>query len=636
MRSLRTVVSSPYTPRIVLVIILLALISVFREELLKAFGIGMMLPVVVAGVLTWCVWEWRLPSLLRRWNMWLAAMCFAVALLGALGFVKEGGDELFSEVSLGGTWGRAIITGSAAAGVFILLAAVVTGVALLYPARSLELARTQWPRVASTMRLVREKLDDLWDGIRDRCQEKVFHKAITNRLPGRAPQPAEKSSGVPVRAGGVVRVPSPATAPPPDVKLERVAWVKSSPGRWERPSVDLLDGSAGTEENTGEFQEKAGLIEKALASYGVEAKVVQINVGPAVTQYGVEPGWKRRFRALRRRDDQGKIAAQEEEVSRTRVKLESIVSLSDDLAMALAAPSVRVEAPIPGKSLVGIEVPNESRRVVSLREVVESTAYAKLADRAKLAVAVGIASGGEMVVRDMVQMPHLLIAGATGSGKTVCLECTIASLLMNNTPEDLRFIMIDPKRVELIAFEGLPHLMAPVVTESGMAAEALEWANQEMDRRYKQLAATKSHSIERYNRNRRIPDRMPYVVVVVDELADLMMARRHEVEAHLCRLAQMGRAVGIHVVVATQRPSVDVITGLIKANFPTRISFMVVSQIDSRTILDVAGAEKLLGKGDMLLLPSDAPKPVRVQGCFISQDEIGRLVEVWRTQTAPV
>lgn len=545
------------------------------------------------------------------------------------------GDVLFSEVSLGGTWGDSIITGSAAAGVFILLAAVVTGVALLNPRRSLELARTQWPRVASAMRRAREKLEDLWCGIRDRCQERALHKAITDRLPGRAAQPTEESSGVGVEVGGTATVPPPAIALPPDMKLEPVAWVKASPGRWERPAVDLLDGSTGTQADTDEFQEQAGLIENALASYGVEARVVQINVGPAVTQYGVEPGWKRRFRAVRQRDDQGKIAMQEKEVSRTRVKLESIVSLSDDLAMALAAPGVRVEAPIPGKSLVGIEVPNKSRRVVSLREVVESTAYAKLSDRAKLAVAVGIASGGEMVVRDMAQMPHLLIAGATGSGKTVCLECTIASLLMNNAPEDLRFIMIDPKRVELIAFEGLPHLVTPVVTESDKAAEALEWANQEMDRRYRQLAAMRAHSIERYNRNRKIPARMPYVVVVVDELADLMMARRHEVEARLCRLAQMGRAVGMHVVVATQRPSVDVITGLIKANFPTRISFMVVSQIDSRTILDVAGAEKLLGKGDMLLLPSDAPKPVRVQGCFISQDEIGRLVEVWRSQTAP-
>ncbi|MDY6835675.1 MAG: DNA translocase FtsK [Chloroflexota bacterium] len=403
-------------------------------------------------------------------------------------------------------------------------------------------------------------------------------------------------------------------------------------GKWILPPISLLDEIQGVELSQTEVEKRARRLEDALASYGVEARVVEVNVGPAVTQFGVEPGWDRKFKDIREKDSDGHTIVQRKEVSRTRIKVDKISNLANDLALAMAAPHVRVDAPVPGKALVGVEVPNASLTTVSLREVIESPSFEKTSSRSKLAIALGKGSGGDMVSGDLSKMPHMLIAGATGSGKTVCLDGVIASLLIDCTPEDLQLIMIDPKRVELTAFSGLPHLATPVITESDKAGEALKWLVHEMDERYKQLARLRVNSIHAYNSSDQIEKKMPYLVLVIDELADLMMAKSNEIEPLICRLAQMGRATGIHEVIATQRPSVDVITGIIKANFPTRISFAVVSQVDSRTILDTTGAEKLLGRGDMLYLPSDAPKPVRIQGCFISRAETDRLVEHWKNQ----
>jgi len=321
-----------------------------------------------------------------------------------------------------------------------------------------------------------------------------------------------------------------------------------------------------------------------------------------------------------------------EEVSKTRVKVDRITSLANDLALALAAPSIRIEAPVPGKSIVGIEVPNTSIGVVGLRSVIESSTYQKLQTRSKLSLALGKGAGGEAISGDLSRMPHLLIAGATGSGKTVCLNAIIGCLLLNNTPFDTRFIMIDPKRVELTPYNSIPHLATPVIVDTKKALSILRWLSQEMDQRYQKLASAGARNIEGYNRNRQGSDKMPYMVLVIDELADLMMTSFDEVEHILCRLAQLARATGIHLVVATQRPSVDVVTGLIKANFPTRISFAVTSQVDSRTILDGAGAEKLLGRGDMLYMPTEAGKPRRLQGCFVSDSEVERLVYFWNSQ----
>ncbi|MFA5628679.1 MAG: DNA translocase FtsK [Dehalococcoidales bacterium] len=401
---------------------------------------------------------------------------------------------------------------------------------------------------------------------------------------------------------------------------------------WKLPPVDILDKTTELEYGQADNAMRARKIDEALTSYGVDARVIQINVGPTVTQFEVEPGWDVKTKLVKERDEDGNIRERVEEVSRTRVKVDKITSLSNDLALALASPTIRIEAPIPGKSVVGIEVPNSSFGTVSLRSVIESNNFQKLLVKSKLAMALGKGAGGEAVSGDLAKMPHLLIAGATGSGKTVCLNAIICCLLMCNTPFDTRLIMIDPKRVELVQFNSLPHLMTPVIVDTNKALNAMRWLSQEMDMRYKRLAEAGARNIEGYNKTRTGKDRMPNIVLIIDELADLMMAGFDEVEHTLCRLAQLARAIGIHLVVATQRPSVDVVTGLIKANFPTRISFAVTSQVDSRTILDMVGAEKLLGKGDMLYMPTEEAKPKRLQGCFISDPEIERLVYFWNSQ----
>ena len=402
---------------------------------------------------------------------------------------------------------------------------------------------------------------------------------------------------------------------------------------WKLPPIDILDNVQEVDLSPDDNSERAKRIEEALSSYGVEAKVVQINPGPTVTQFGLEPGWDVKTREIKEKDRDGNTKVHQEEVSRTRVKVERITSLANNLAMTLAAPSIRIEAPIPGKAVVGIEVPNPVSSVVTLRGVVETTSFQKIIAKTKMVIAMGKGAGGEAVAADLTKMPHLLIAGATGSGKTVCLNTIVCSLLMHNTPNDVLFIMVDPKRVELTPFNSIPHLAAPVIVETEKALNTLRWLSQEMDRRYKVMATANVRNIDGYNKTHQGEDRMPYLVLIIDELADLMMTGNStEVEHNLCRLAQLARATGIHLVVATQRPSVDVVTGLIKANFPTRISFAVTSQVDSRTILDSVGAEKLLGKGDMLYMPTDSDKPKRLQGCYVSDPEVERLVYFWNNQ----
>lgn len=358
-----------------------------------------------------------------------------------------------------------------------------------------------------------------------------------------------------------------------------------------------------------EVYEKARLLEQTLENFGVSVKVTQVSCGPVVTRYEVQPA--------------------------PGVKVSRIVSLGDDIALSLAAGGVRIEAPIPGKAAVGIEVPNREVAMVHLREVLEAPEFQQSA--AKLTVALGKDIAGRPVVADLTKMPHLLIAGATGSGKSVCLNALICSLLFKAKPGELKLMMIDPKMVELTGYNGIPHLLTPVVTDPKKAATALRWVTMEMDNRYGRFAAAGVRDIRRYNRGQRMVGRkpLPYVVVVIDELADLMMVAPAEVEDAVCRIAQKARAAGIHLVVATQRPSVDVITGLIKANIPSRIAFAVSSQTDSRTILDVGGAEKLLGRGDMLFLPVGAAKPIRLQGAFVSDREVQNIVNFLRQQTIP-
>jgi S-DNA-T family DNA segregation ATPase FtsK/SpoIIIE len=407
---------------------------------------------------------------------------------------------------------------------------------------------------------------------------------------------------------------------------------------WQLPGMEILTDKPPPDNGAADNVLRAELIEETLASFGVDARVVQVNEGPTVTQFGIEPGWEIKTKTVIERDADnkpiiGKDGTQKtrvEEVSRTRVRVQQITSLANDLALALAAPSIRIEAPVPGKPVLGIEVPNASKSLVTLRSVVQSVPFQRSSQKSKLAIALGQSVSGEPIVADLAKMPHLLIAGATGSGKSVCMNSIISCLLMHASPEEIRFVMIDPKRVELSSFGPIPHLaFSNIVVDMDKVVGALQAVIHEMESRYRKFASVAVRNIDGYNRSPRATDRLPYWVVIIDELADLMMAAPFEVERQICRLAQLARATGIHLVVATQRPSVDVITGLIKANFPTRIAFAVSSQVDSRTILDMAGAEKLLGRGDMLYMAPDSAKPKRLQGVYVSDEEIERLVDFW-------
>ena len=416
------------------------------------------------------------------------------------------------------------------------------------------------------------------------------------------------------------------TRPAPSLREEAAQATLPKPSRldeerrWDLPRIDeMLEESQEEVLSEAEIRLRASIIEEALENFGVPAKVVEVNRGPAVTQFGVEPGY------IERRDHRGRIR-------KIKVKVSQISGLANDLALALSAAPIRIEAPVPGRPYVGIEVPNPRISLVALRSVMETPAYRDMDSPLKAALGRDV-SGGP-VVTDLAAMPHLLIGGATGSGKSICIKCMVTSLLFNNTPDDLRLVMIDPKMVELAGFNGIPHLQMPVVTDMGQVLGVLRWVARQMDKRYKILSQAKVRDIESYNRSRPAEERLRHLIVVVDELADLMMLGPYEVEQTICRLAQMARATGIHLVLATQRPSVDVVTGLIKANFPARISFAVVSQVDSRVILDTGGAEQLLGRGDMLYMPPDSSKLVRLQGSYVSDEEIGRLVNFWKRSAA--
>jgi len=395
---------------------------------------------------------------------------------------------------------------------------------------------------------------------------------------------------------------------------------------WRLPHLpDILEESVEQDASPHEIRERVKKIEETLAHFGVPAKVVEVNQGPTITQFGVEPGF------LQQKGPDGSMRP-------VKVKVNRISALQHDLELALAAAPIRVEAPVPGKSIVGIEVPNSQISRVSLRGVMESEEFQRVRAKSPLAFGLGQDVSGQPIVADLGKMPHLLIAGATGSGKSVCVNALIACLLMTNTPDDLKFVMVDPKRVELSAFNGIPHLLAPVVVEMDLAVAALNRAVQEMDERYRKFSQAGARNIEMYNalpEEKRRGPKMPFLLLVVDELADLMMTSPDEVEHTITRLAQMARATGIHLVLATQRPSVDVVTGLIKANFPSRISFAVTSQVDSRVVLDTPGAEKLLGRGDMLYMASDSSKLLRLQGCFVSDRELDKLVTHWKSFVEP-
>ena len=400
------------------------------------------------------------------------------------------------------------------------------------------------------------------------------------------------------------------TAAPAAPASEPVSQPPARP--YQIPSIDFLQNGvsrAGDPAVDQEMKEKAGILVETLKSFGVTVRITGIFRGPSVTRYEIQPA--------------------------AGIKVSKITGLADDIALSLAAQGVRIEAPIPGKPAIGIEVPNSHKDTVSLREILESDSFRS--SRSKLAFAVGRDIAGNAVVGDIARLPHMIIAGATGSGKSVCTNSIIMSILYHATPEEVKLILIDPKIVEFTVYEGIPHLLIPVVTDPKKAAGALNWAVQEMQRRYNLFAENSVRDLGDYNAAAAQPgsglEPMPQIVVIIDELADLMMTTSKEVEDSICRLAQKARAAGMHLIIATQRPTTDIITGLIKANIPSRIALSVMSQVDSRTILDTGGAEKLLGHGDMLYLPNGKIKPVRVQGCFTSTKEIEKVVDFIKSQT---
>jgi S-DNA-T family DNA segregation ATPase FtsK/SpoIIIE len=674
--------SSKWVRRLLLLAIFFALLAwqwnnltLWVEELARGtygfLGWGLLL-ILIAVIFILCViFRQQISAFIKRyklylWHKWLGAIAFFFAAWGILG--------LFS---LGGRVGQVIVGEYAVLNVLRVLGLILLGIILVAPGTSWRVFKKLARGLANLFRMppprsrpARTEPSPYVPGKQERLASSVQARQELQRprheggtiMGGTRPfslfskpktalstelvKPVvpdtdikEKSTTEAVEKIEIKRTSKEKPIRPETRQVAQDVWRKYGESSalaiidgWKIPPVDILDKAQELEFSEADNKQRAKIIEDALASYGVNTKVVQINVGPTVTQFGVEPGWDIKTKRVQEKDKDGNTIAREEEIGRTRVKVERITSLANDLALALSAPTIRIEAPVPGKPIVGVEVPNKVYSTVSLRGVVESNGFQKILSKSKLALALGKGAGGEAISDDLSKMPHLLIAGATGSGKTVCLNAIICCLLMNNTPFDTKMIMIDPKRVELTPFNSLPHLATPVIVDTDKALSTMRWLSMEMDNRYKKLAAAQTRNIDGYNKGKTGADKMPNLVLVIDELADLMMAGFDEVEHILCRLAQLARAVGIHLVVATQRPSVDVITGLIKANFPTRISFAVTSQVDSRTILDMVGAEKLLGRGDMLYAPTEAAKPKRLQGCYVSDAEVERLVYFWNGQ----
>ncbi|MBE0481442.1 MAG: DNA translocase FtsK [Dehalococcoidia bacterium] len=658
--ALRTVV-------IACVIVLIAFFRSFISNLIfETIGLALVLWAIWVIVFIILFWRHKWNACRKHWNVWLGALVFTFAAWGILSVIHHAGfvigDVRFEQVSLGGETGKYLI-GNQGVGLIpeVRLALLIcSGIALIAPHASLAFLKfaarctgaalvAMYHTSRTVLAALKHKLvgfsqahppQQLLGQMAGAIQKKMAALFEKKRPETAASTPLERSRG----PDGQLRLPIEQRPSQPlsivrevEEKAPREIPGRKTPELAQLPPIQILDKVAEVQLTEADNLERAKLIENALESYGVEARVVQISPGPSVTQFGIEPGWDRKFKRIVERDERGKTRLEKdgnpiertEEISKTRVKVERITALANNLALTLASPSIRIEAPVPGKSVVGIEVPNTTTSLVQLRAVIESQAFQRMRAKSSLALALGKGSAGEAFAADLSKMPHLLIAGETGSGKTVCINAIITCLLMHNLSWGLRLLLIDPKRVELVSFAGVPHLISPIVVEMDKAVDALRRAIREMEHRYTRFAAVGARNIDGYNRSPLITEPMPYLVIIVDELAHLMMSAAEVVEPSICRLAQLSRATGIHLIIATQRPSVDVVTGLIKANFPTRIAFAVSSIVDSRTILDTGGAEKLLGKGDMLYMPPDAAKPKRLRGCFASDPEIDRVVSFW-------
>jgi S-DNA-T family DNA segregation ATPase FtsK/SpoIIIE len=530
------------------------------------------------------------------------ALASLVALVAATGLVDIATD-------------RGGLLGSALAGALTTLVTVPGAIATLAAACFAALLFLAEARVRAALavisdslagRLARTRGVELAARRRRVDEEDAEDEDEEDEEPAARPVPAASPTEVPVSS-----TLAPAKAAPERVKgrIRRVPVTSRTADAWSVPPLELLDPNAPPPSGAElDHETNREIIEAKLASFNLAASVAGYHSGPTVTQYEITPD--------------------------PTVKLSRIEGLADDLAMALAARSIRIEAPIPGKALVGIEIPNPVAAPVGLRAIFEEVDFEAMGSKLTFALGRGVA--GEARAADLARMPHLLVAGATGSGKSVMINAILTSLLLRATPAELRLILVDPKRVELAAYEAIPHLLTPLVVEPERAKRALLWAVTEMERRYKALQAAKSRNITDYNETRADPaDKLPMILIVIDEMADLMLREGKQIEEPIVRLAQKARAVGIHMLLATQRPSVNVVTGLIKANVPSRVAFGMASQIDSRTVLDAPGAEDLLGRGDMLYQPSDMPKPIRLQGVFVSDREIRAVTEAWRAQGEP-
>ena len=466
------------------------------------------------------------------------------------------------------------------------------------------------PELMTILKPLADLISKLWGMLAAKLRERF---AVSKTIAETAPT---QDGFIPLTSSNPVLTGSAAPSlVPAEIGIPVTSLARQIP--WVLPVIkEMLEPGTAPSVNEEFVETRARLIEETLASFGAPVQVVQISRGPTITQFGVEPLFV------------------ESRAGRTRVRVSKIAGLSDDLALALAAPRIRIQAPVPGRSYVGIEVPNSEMALVSLRDILEVDTFTR--SRKMLSFALGRDVSGLPIGADLAGMPHLLIAGTTGSGKSVCVNAILTCLLLYNTPDEVRMVLVDPKRVELTGYNGIPHLLAPVVVEMERVLGALQWMTREMDRRYHTFAQVGARNIADYNTRIKAQGhkKLPYLVIVIDELADLMMIAPDETERTITRLAQLARATGIHMVLATQRPSVDVVTGLIKANFPARIAFAVSSNTDSRVILDQPGAERLLGRGDMLYQSPEAPSAVRLQGVFVSDHEIHRLVEFWKGQNS--
>ena len=602
--------------------------------------------------------RFRPQVLFRFWRWAVGAAGGAAISVGILSFFNPG-LGILADVSLGGLWGG--IVGGSPLGLGLLKLVAIAGILplVMYPKRiggyylrsvcwvGVKLGRVLayvYRRFMGASRYLAIKIGLFFNG---RYRRRLFRrvgrllirlfpaKPRPAALPAAAPMPALPDPGasdegiafwegevlsaerdldildsVPVANGAVIEAP-------------RMVQARS---QWQLPSVKLLAAAEPYSAPQESLDQMARHIESTLADHGVTVEVKDIKAGPRIVRFGLVPGWVPRRGEFNKGNDDASP-------ERSRVKVQSILAREKDLALALKTPYLRIEAPVPGEALVGLEVPNPSPSKVPLRQVMDAPQFKKVVSQGGLPIALGEDTGGNAVVTDLAALPHMLIAGATGSGKSVCINSIVASLLFTKPPDQLRMLMVDPKRVELTPFNGIPHLISPVIVDIEEVNPALRGLMREMFCRYKLMEESGTRNIAGYNA--KIKEKMPYLVLIVDELADLMMVGGFEIEQNLVRLAQLGRATGIHLVLATQRPSVNVVTGLLKANIPARVAFAVASQVDSRVILDTIGAEKLLGKGDMLLLNNDSPKARRVQGTLVYDEEVDQLVEFWLGQKGP-